>query len=263
MVGLPAISLMPVMAPLVSAASAVLLLVFLRRLGIDVRVAAIASFLFAVSGSEAVISAGVTKEAFAIPLLFAFLILLENGLRGSNTSSGLALLTFAALLAYHHLTAVVALSLSIFLVIVYAMRPDTRRRSLTAGVPVVLAGLAFASVYLLWYSFKALNITFGPTDAISVLAYEGVAVAPLLYSFSRGFRGTRPLAVWMGLIYVGVIAVLSLGSRYTVFILAPQTTTYAMLLVGPYLLAGFLAVVAATRKELLASPEVRKAYLGE
>ncbi|MDE1858610.1 MAG: hypothetical protein KGI26_06070 [Thaumarchaeota archaeon] len=240
--GGPPVGVMPLLAPLVSSLMVVLFLALLLTLGIDVRASAVATLLFAVAGGSTMISTGVTKEGFAIPLMLLVLLLLNLWLlKGSRASLWLSVPAFAVLLASHSLTSVVGLLLSAYLGAAYLLLPGPARKR--AGAVLLVTVLFSALSYLYFYVYAVSNLPYllQPSDVVSLFAYEALFTLPVWLGGALRLRTHDWAALWLGLAALGVSGLFASALAFHALLDSPLVSPYLLFLVLPYLVVSFLA----------------------
>lgn len=242
-------ALMPVLAPLVTSLMAVLFLAFMRSLGFGLRASAVATALFAFAGGTTMISTGVTKEGFALPLMVLVLLLLNVWLRtGGRGALALSAVSFAVLLASHSLTSVMGLLLAAYLVVATSLTGAAPRgRSLAAAA--VLGGFTVLS-YLYFYVYAVSNLPYDlqPSDVVSLLGYEVLLTAPVWLSAAFRLDLRRWGALWMGLIALGVTGLFASALAFHTLLDSPIASPYLLALILPYLGVAFLAAFGLRKK---------------
>jgi hypothetical protein len=236
----------PVLAPLVTSLLVVLFLALLRSFRIDVRASLVAALFFAVAGGTVMISTGITKEGFAIPLLLLVILLLSLWVqKGSRVSLALSIPVFAVLLASHSLTSVVGLLLSVYLGVAYLVFPGPSRRR--AGIVLLMTILFSILSYLYFYVYAVSHLPYNlkPADLVSIFAYEALFTLPVWLSGALRLRVHRWVAVWLGLSALLVSALFASALAFHTLLDSPLVSPYALVLVLPYLIVSYLAAAGA------------------
>lgn len=249
-VGIKPILLLPIASPLVSSFSILILYSFLRRMGSNTCSALTASLLFGLAGGEAVLTAGVTKEGYALPLFLLFLFLLATGLRNGSAKFGLSLLVLIpALILSHHLTSVVALVLSAYLLFSNLLYPESRGSSLRWTALILLVfGLSLLA-YFYFHAGKALPFRLGETDATSLMAYQILFLLPFVLSPSFIRKPSYWVRLWIRLALALAVGLMLAALKLRIMIGAPTISVIDLLLLSPYVCAAFLAVFGAGQFE--------------
>jgi hypothetical protein len=246
LLGAPPFEVMPLLGPLVTSAMVVLFFALLRSFGLDRLTSLIATLLFAVAGGTVMISAGVTKEGFALPLLVLLLLLMNVWLkRGSAPALGLAFAAFGVLLAAHSLASVVGLLLCSYMVLAYvlARRATRSRAAATAGALALFSAGAYLYFYV--YAVSALPYDLQPADVVSVFGYEALLTAPVWLAAAFRFDVHRWTGAWMGATALGVSGLFASALAYHPLLDSPVASPYVAALVVPYLAVAFLASLGA------------------
>ena len=241
LLGPPPFSLMPLLGPLVTSLMAVVFFALLRSFGIGTPASAAATLLFAVAGGTVMISAGVTKEGFALPLMVLVVLLmniwLKEGKKGALALSGFS---FVVLLAAHSLTSVVGLLLCCYLAMAYALSPGGRAR-----VGWTSAVLAFFSVaaYLYFYVHAVTSLPYDltPSDVIAVFAYEALLTAPVWVAGAFRLDVHRWTSAWLAVLSLGVAGLFASALGFHTLLDSPVASPYVLALLLPYVAAALLS----------------------
>lgn len=247
--GLGPSGLTVITVPVVNSLSVPILAVFLRVLGMPKGPSTVASLIYGLAGSEAVIGAGVTKEGYAFTLLASALALSAlTVLSGCGRSACLALITYVALALTHHLTSAVALLLAYYLLVSYLAGSVLTSRLLKASALVAAKTIVFAT-YVLVYSWRALpTLTLlSESDAISLFAYELVVPLPIWLSLIARRPLIRLTKLWLVSIYALTVLLAVLSTRVSLVFGAPTVSYYELLLFAPYLLLSLIAIAFADK----------------
>ncbi len=239
--GVPPFYLAPVLFPFVGATAVLTFYLLLRELGLGGLTSAVAAALLGVAGGSAVISAGVTKEGFAFPLMFLTLALFVRG-RRSRPALALSLVAFAAVLVSHHLTALVTVMGAVYVVVAEGLTGVDRGKVLGGRALVAVGFAAALAGYFAFYSYAGMALNLGFGEYASAVAYQVLVLFPVAVGF---WVSRRPLsyAGWLlGTVYLALILGLVAALRYTVFLTAPIVTLPLVALGLPYLATGGLAV---------------------
>ena len=248
LLALPPVSLMPLLGPLVTSTMALLFYALLRSFDLGVRVSLVATLLFAVAGGTVMISAGVTKEAFALPLMVLVVLLMNGWLkRGSRAGLGLSLASFGVLLAAHSLASVVGLLLCSYLAFAYMVSPQGPGRRV--AVTMAVLGLFSAMSYLYFYVYAVSNLPYDlqPSDIIAVFGYEALLTAPVWVSAAFRLNLPRWTGAWIGTIALAVAALFASVVAYRPLLDSPIASPYVVALLAPYVAVAFLAALGVPR----------------
>ena len=244
--GVKLMVLMPVATPLVNSLSFLVFYVLVRRLGLGRRPSFIAALLAGVALGSGIVGAGVTKESFAVPLMFTFLLLLVEALESNRASLfGCSALTFAAILLSHHLTSVMTLLVSLYLLTYFAL---FRRASpgLTKGVALALAMTGMSLYYFFSYASPVTLFTISDSVVLSAAAYELVFLLPVALGLTLT-KKARLARGWSAAALLSVAAVAVGTSRVAVTADAPLVTVPLLLDFLPYAVVVLLAVFTVLR----------------
>lgn len=254
--GLEPESLMPITMPLINSLSVLMIAAFLRSLGMPRYSSMVAGAIYGLVGTEAVLGAGVTKEGYALTLM-AFLLVLTSAylLRGCKYVPYLATLTYLALVMVHHLTSVMSLLLTTYLLLTYLIGRVAIKRALTQLASQVFNALILLT-YTYLYSFNALPTLASMTasDAISLTAYEVITALPIWLSLITRRELTKLIRAWFIAIYSLVITLSILSTRVELVVGAPKVSIYELMIFTPYLVVASISVAYVGR--------VREQYLG-
>ncbi|MDE1858218.1 MAG: hypothetical protein KGI26_04015 [Thaumarchaeota archaeon] len=251
--GVP-IAVMPLLGPLAASTAALLFYALLRSFDIEWRASLVGTLLFAVAGGTVMISTGVTKEAFAIPLLFLTVLLMNGWLRrGSRAGLALSVGAFGALLAAHSLGSVVGLLLCSYLAFAYIVSPGRpgRRVAVTVGVLALFSAMSYLYFYV--YAVSSLPYDLQPSDLVAVFGYEALLTAPVWLSaaFRLGLR--RWTGAWIGAIALAVGVLFASAVAYHPLLDSPVASPYVLALLVPYVAVAFLAAFGISRAKQGAS----------
>jgi len=244
-VGIKPISLLPVVSPLVSSFSILVLYAFLRRMGSSSSCSLAASLLFGLAGGETVLTAGITKEGYALPLFLLVLFLLARGMRDGAKFSLLVLAVIPSLILSHHLTSVAALVLSAYLLLSHLLYPETRGSSLLLSAFIILAFALSLLAYFSFHAQRALPFRLSETDVISLTAYQIVLFLPFVLSPSLLRSPSLWVRRWIKLSLALTFGLILAALKLQIMVGAPTISIIDLLLLSPYLGAALLAVFGA------------------
>jgi hypothetical protein len=249
--GVRPLALMPVAVPLVNALAFLLLYALLRRYGLCPRHAFAASLLAGLGLATVILGAGATKETFALPLLFSFILLLSMGLESGRVSTlGLALVTFASLLLAHHITSLVALFVASYMIAhsLLSGRAGGYRVSL-ASAGLVAAMIILTAYYFFVHASSVVLLALSDSTVISFFAYQLAFLLPLLMGIAV-MRSRRLVGTWSALALLSVLIVALGASRVSVTADAPMLSPSLLLSVAPYIVLVVLGAYAVLRLKL-------------
>jgi hypothetical protein len=235
------VSLMPLLGPLVTSLMAVLFFALLRSLGLEAKASAIATLLFAVAGGTTMISAGVTKEAFALPLMVLVVLLLNIWLKdGKKGALALSAFSFVVLLAAHSLASVVGLLLCCYLVMAYALSPGGRSRVAATSAALALFSVA-AYLYFYVHAVSSLPYDLHPSDVIAAFAYEALLTAPVWVAGAFRLGPHRWTSAWLAALSVLVAGLFASALAFHTLLDSPVASPYVLVLVTPYVAVALLS----------------------
>ncbi len=241
-VGAAPLAVMPLVAPLVTSLAAILFLALLLSLGMGFRAAGLATILFSVAGGTTMISTGVTKEGFAIPVMILVILLLNLWVKkGGRPSILLSIPAFGVLLASHSLTSVIGLLLSAYLGVAYVTSPGPSKGR---GVVVLLATIFFSALsywYFYVYAVSVLPYHLQPSDLVSLFAYEAIFTLPIWLAGALRLRTNLWVSLWLGIAALGVSGLFVSALAFHALLDSPLISPYLLILVLPYLAVSFLA----------------------
>ena len=244
--GVPPVASMPLVGPFVASLTAVLFFALVRSFGLPARTSAVAALLFEVAGGTVMISTGVTKEGFAIPLMVLVLLLLNVWLRdGRKGALGLSAVAFGVLLAAHSLTSVVGLLLASYLAIAYVVVPGGGRRRVWATAGVLALFAAASLLYFYVYAVSNLPYDLQPSGVIAVFGYEVLLTAPVWLAGAFRLDVFRWAGAWMGVLALGVSGLFGSALAFHFLLDSPVVSPYVLALAVPYMAVAFLAAGGA------------------
>lgn len=245
------LALMPVATPLVNALAFLILYALLRRMGFSSLRSFVASLVSGLALGSAIMGAGVTKEAYAFPLLFSFVLLLWTGLETGRASFlALSLLTFVSLLLSHHLTSVMALLVGVYLVVHSASSGKGGiGRAFFASVGLLLLMVGLTAYYIFVHASSVVLFVLTDSAVVSMLAYEFVFLLPVVIGIAA-LRSRRLLGGWAALAILSVVVVVAGASRFPVTADAPVVSLAPVLAAAPYVVIVCLASYAVLRLRL-------------
>ena len=251
LLGVAPLSSMPLLGPLVASLTGVVFYAVLRSFDLDRTVSLVATLLFSVAGGTVMISTGVTKEGYALPLLALVLLLMNIWLKkGDRPALGLSVLSFGLLLGAHSLVSVIGLLLCSYLAFAYIVTDAApgRRIGTTVGVLALLSAMSYLYFYV--YAVSSLPYDLQPSDLIAVFGYEALLTAPVWVSAAFRLDMQRWTATWVGGIALAVSGLFVSALAYHPLLDSPIASPYVLALVVPYLAVAFIAAfgVRAPRK---------------
>ena len=241
--GIAPLNLMPFLIPLVGSFTTLFLFVVVRKLTGNFLVASVASILFAVASFDAIFTASVTKETFALPLfMLGVLLLLKKGNKTnlfifSLVSLGLVMAHFA--LAF--ILFLLAAEVSIVPLLMRTRNQTPHPEKLLYPMMMGGVGLAYFFIYL---NATLVDISFSLGDGLSLFAFlcllAGVQVG---FQQSSGTKTSSKRWVIPVITIAITFALLVIGTRTAILPFAPTVTSDFVLEAAPYLAIGLLAVV--------------------
>ena len=245
-VGLRPIHLLPLASPFVSSLSTLMLYAFLRRIGSRPSEALVASLFFGLAGGEAILTAGVTKEGYALPLFVLMLFLLSKGIREDNIRFTLLNLAVIPTLALsHHLTSVVALSLISYFILSHALYPESRVGALRWSFLISLAFAFLLYVYFFVYAYEALPFRLSETDLTSIIGYQVLSFTSFLLSPVLLSRPSLWVKRWIIAALILVLGLVIAALNIHVMVGAPTLSPIDLILTSPYMATSVLAVLGS------------------
>ncbi len=237
----PPIQVMPLLFPVLGAVTMALFFLVAEEISGSAVVASIASLFLASAGVDAIFTAGVTKEAYALPLFMVSVLLLlwKTDLR----SGALFAITSVTLALSHHATAALFLVVAGSIIFVNSVLLN-RRGELVGKKPLLLViGGATTTAYFLVYADAGLA-GFGSLvtvqNLLMVLAFLTVFIAPVAYHTVT--RPSRLLLAESGAVLATAAGVLAIGTWARLIPLAPVVSSTLLYASVPYVLLGALAV---------------------
>jgi len=240
------INLMPFTIPLINALSTLMIIPLLRGLGVGQVTSLLTALLLGLAGGEALLGAGVTKEAYALPLLVTTLMLLNLGLlRNDVKAHYVMLVSYVTLVMTHHLTSVVAITLLTYLLLSYLPRSRWLGRSLPNAVATLVTAALILITYVFKHSIHAFPIIphLQEADVISLIGYEVTAALPLWLCIASRKALTRFVQLWLLASSLAVLALITLATRVQVVAGAPQVSLNDITLLSPYIATALLAIL--------------------
>ncbi|MGI0083969.1 MAG: hypothetical protein ACREBQ_02700, partial [Nitrososphaerales archaeon] len=241
--GTPALTVMPIIIPLVASLSTLFFFLIVEKLSKNSIVACIASLFFATAGFDAIFTASATKETFAYPLFMVAVLLLLMKPDAKNMS--LFVIISVALALSHHVTMIILLAIAggvvfsnaAFSLGGYGKFGKTWLLPLIAGVIFVAYVELYARIFL---TGVATAFVVSINSLIPLLALFFVSMVVATY-FSLASR-VRSMIV-EGLVLLGAsLALLFLSTQRSILPFAPTLPGLIAVLALPYLLVGFFGV---------------------
>ena len=241
--GVSPLNLMPFLIPLVGSLTTFFLFVVVRKLTGNFLLASVASILFAAASFDAIFTASVTKETFALPLfMIGVLLLLKKGkmpnlIIFSVVSLGLIMSHFALAFILFLLAAEVS-------IVPLLMRPrgeSIQPEKLLYPTIMGVVGLAYFFIYL---NASPCGISFSLGDGLSLFAFLS-----LLAGFQVGFQqssGKKTSSKRWAIPVIAIaitFALLVVGTRTAILPFAPTLTADLVIEAAPYLAVAMLAAV--------------------
>ena len=239
----PPIKIMPLLFPVIGAVTVIIFFLVAEKITGSALVASIAALFLASSGIDAIFTAGVTKETYALPLFMVSILLL---LWKTDWRSGaLFAITSVTLALSHHATAELFLVVAGSIILVDSVLLKRRGMSIGRKPLLLVIGGGITLTYFLVYAGAGLS-QFGSESLVSVqnlllaLAFLAVFIAPVAYHAVS--RPTKVLLAEGGLVLGLAVAVLAIGTRAVLIPLAPVVSATLLFSAIPYVLLGVLAI---------------------
>ena len=243
--GVAPLNLMPFLIPLVGSLTTLFLFVVVRKLTGNFLLAFVAATLFAVASFDAIFSASVTKETFALPLFVVGVLLLlrkaklPNLIVFSFVSLGLIMAHFALAFVLFILAAETSI-----VPLLMRRNQGERIQSQKLLYPAMLGiiGLVYFFFYLNASPVSGVSMTIG--DGLSLFAFLS-----LLAGFQVGFQhssGSKNSSNRWAIPFVAIaiaLILLVVGTRTAILPFAPTLTADLVIDAAPYFAVSFMAVI--------------------
>ena len=241
--GIAPLNLMPFLIPLVGSLTTFFLFVVVRKLTGNFMLASVASILFAAASFDAIFTASVTKETFALPLfMIGVLLLLKKGNKPnlfvfSLVSLGLIMSHFALAFILFLLAAEVSIVPLLMRTRGEMLQPEKLVYPTIMGV----VGLAYFFLYL---NAKPVGISFSLGDGLSLFAFLTL-LAGFQVGLQQGSGQKNSSKRWVIPVIAIVIAfaLLVVGTRTAILPFAPTLTGDLVVEAAPYFAVAMLAAL--------------------
>ncbi|MCW4010285.1 MAG: hypothetical protein NWF05_06655 [Candidatus Bathyarchaeota archaeon] len=237
--GMPPIVAMSLFFPIIGAVAVLVLFVIVNRL-YNLKIAFMASMIFATAYYHAFFTAGVTKETYASPLYLLLIMLFLHPKMVKSKQIFLFAVASAALVLTHHFTSLIAILILTSLALgnfVGNMRkglPPQKSGFLLLAIPTAMSILYYG---LFAQTGMAMPLTL--TDWLSLASFQLLAFTFVIYSIYRPAVNTNPRIIYITIaavasafLYVILSLTTSLIPSFTVSI-----QESALLYSSPYLIA--------------------------
>jgi hypothetical protein len=241
--GVSPVNLMPFLIPLVGSLTTLFLFVVVRKLTGNFLLASVASILFAAASFDAIFTASVTKETFALPLFMIGILLLLKKVKLPNlvvfsfVSLGLIMSHFALAFILFLLAAEVSIVPLLIRTRGEMLQPEKLFYPTIMGV----VGLAYFFLYL---NAKPVGISFSLGDGLSLFAFLTL-LAGFQVGFQQGSGQKNSSKRWVIPVIAIVIAfaLLVVGTRTAILPFAPTLTGDLVVEAAPYFAVAMLAAL--------------------
>ncbi len=241
--GVVPLKLMPILIPLVGSLSTFFLFVVVRKLSGNFLLASVTATLFAAASFDAIFTASITKETFALPLfMIGVLLLLKKAKK--PTLIAFAFVSLGLIMAHFALAFILFLLGAEVSIVPLFMRTKGKQiqpQKLLYPTIIGLVGLAYFFIYL---NAAPIGITFTVGDGLSLFAF-----LTLLAGFQVGFglRSERKNSSKRWAIPIVALAVafalLFVGTKTAILPIAPTLTADLVIEAAPYFAVAMVAVV--------------------
>jgi hypothetical protein len=259
--GIAPLNLMPFLIPLVGSLTTFFLFVVVRKLTDNFLLASVAATLFAAASFDAVFTASVTKETFALPLFMAGALLLLRKAKLPNLIV-FSLVSLSLIMAHFALAFILFLLAAETSIVPLLMRRNHEEKM----QPQKLLYPTMLGIIGLVYFFVYLNAS--PVSGISMTIGEGLslfAFLSLLAGFQVGFQhssgpknSSNRWAIPIVALSVALILLL-VGTRTAILPFAPTLTADLVIDALPYFAVAFMAVMGYVTLKQSENPS--KAFL--
>jgi hypothetical protein len=241
--GVSPLNSMPFIIPFVGSLTTFFLFVVVKKLTGNFVLASAASILFAAASFDAIFTASVTKETFALPLfMIGVLLLLKKGKVPnlcvfSFVSLGLIMAHFA--LAF--ILFLLAAEVSIVPLLIRTRGETLQPTKLLYPLIMCVVSLAYFFIYL---NAKTVGISFSLGDGLSLFAFLS-----LLAGFQVGFQqssGQKTSSKRWAIPIIALViafALLAVGTRTAILPFAPTLSVDLVIEAAPYFAVATLAAV--------------------
>jgi asparagine N-glycosylation enzyme membrane subunit Stt3 len=204
---LPPIQAMAIFLPVTGATTILIFYALIKKI-YNVKIAFMASLIFAVAFTHAFFTAGVTKETYANPLYILLMLIFLHPKIEKTRQILLFTITSVTLALTHHLTTVI--TITILSSITLARLIETTRKDLPVNKrDSLLVGILSAASIIDYavYAHKGFRLTLTYSDWLSVASYQILTFTFALYLISKPGTNTQNKTV-----------ITSLGALITGFI---------------------------------------------
>lgn len=240
--GVAPIRIMPLLFPVVGSVTVIVFFLVAEEVTGSTLVAAVAALFLATAGVDAIFTAAVTKETYALPLFMVSVLLLLW--KTDRRSGALFAITSAALALSQHATAVLFLVVAGSILFVNFLLRQRRGEPVGRRPLLLVAGAGITGAYFLAYAGAGLGQLGSLVTFQSVLLAVGfltVFVTPIAYHAVS--RPSRLLLAEGGAVLCAAVGILAVGTRLTLIPSAPVVSSTLLYAAAPYVVGGALTVV--------------------
>jgi len=237
----PPVKIMPLLFPVIGAVTVIVFFLVAEEVTGSALVASIAALFLACAGFDAIFTAGVTKETYALPL-FMVSVLLQLW-KTDKRSGALFALTSVTLALTQHAAAILFLVVAASILFVNSVRLQRRGEPVGRKPLLIVIGGATTLAYFLVYADAGLGPLVGlltVQNVLVALAFLTVFVFPVAYHAVS--RPSRLLLAEGGIVLGLAVTVLAVGTRVSLIPLAPLVSPTLLYSAIPYILLGILAI---------------------
>ena len=237
----PPIRIMPLLFPVVGAATVIVFFLVAEKASGSAGVASIASLFLATAGVDAIFTAGVTKQTYAEPLFMVSMLLLLWKTEWRTVA--LFAVTSVTLALSHHATALLFLVAAGSIVSVDSVLLKRRGESIGRKPLLLVISGAMTVAYFLVYAdagFGQFSSLVNVQSVLLTLAFLTVFLAPVAYHVVS--RPTKLLLAEGGLVLAAAVGILAIGTRTAIVPSAPAESPALLYSAIPYILLGALAI---------------------
>ena len=237
----PPIKMMPLLFPVIGAVTVIIFFLVAEEVTGSALVASMAALFLACAGFDAIFTAGVNKETYALPLFMLSILLLLW--KTDKRSGALFVITSVTLALAHHATAILFLAVAASVLFVNSVRLKRRGESVGRKPFLLVIGGAITLAYFLAYAEAGLGALAGLLTVQNVFlafAFLTAFISPVAYHAVS--RPSRLLLAEGGIVLGLTVAVLAVGTRASLIPLAPLVSLALLYAAIPYILLGMLAI---------------------
>lgn len=237
------LNLMPFLIPLVGSLTTLFLLVVVRKLTGNLLLASITAFLFAAASFDAIFTASVTKETFALPLFMVGVLLLLRKEKLPNLFV-FSLVSLGLIMSHFALAFILFLLAAETSIVPLFMRTNGERIQPGKLLYPTIMGLVGFAYFIVYLKANAVGVSLSLSDGLSLFAFLS-----LLAGFQIGFQSNprqKPSSKRLAIPAVAItiaFVLLAVGTRTAILPFAPTLTSDLTLEAAPYFAVSILAAV--------------------